>query len=369
MNIPFLNLEPMHASIKGEMEEAFSAVYESNWFITGKHLEAFEEAYAQYNGVDYAIGVSNGLDALYLSLKALEIGEGDEVIIPAHTYIASALAVSHTGATPVFAEPHPGTYNLDPDAVQHAITPKTKAIMPVHLYGQACEMDRIQDIAKIHKLFIIEDNAQAHGAHFNGKSTGTWGDVAGISFYPGKNLGALGDGGMVVTNNLEITEKVRMLRNYGSKRKYYHKSLGYNMRLDELQAAFLSVKLKYLPEWTKRRQHIAAWYNEHLQDIPELILPDVHLNAGHVYHLYVVRTKKRDALQEYLKKRGIGTLIHYPVPVHLQPAYKTHGWPEGSFPIAEELAKTCLSLPIWVGINQPEIEYISEMVTNFFRGN
>ena len=331
MNIPFLNLEPMHASIKAEMEEAFSAVYEGNWFITGKHLEAFEEAYAHYNGVDYAIGVSNGLDALHLSLNALGIGKGDEVIIPAHTYIASALAVTHAGATPVFAEPNPGTYNLDPDAVLEAITPRTKAVMPVHLYGQACEMDRIRDIARTHRLFIIEDNAQAHGSHFKGKSTGSWGDVAGISFYPGKNLGALGDGGMVVTNNREIAEKVRMLRNYGSKRKYYHESLGYNMRLDELQAAFLNVKLKYLPEWTERRQQIAAWYNELLQDIPELILPEVHPDAGHVYHLYVIRTKKRDALQEYLKKYGIGTLIHYPIPVHLQPAYKNLGLAGGKF--------------------------------------
>jgi len=365
MNIPFLNFAPMHSAIRAEMQAAFESVYDSNWFIMGKHLESFEAAYAAYNVVRHAIGVSNGLDALVLGLKALGVGEGDEVIVPAHTFVASALAVSHTGATPVFAEPDPKTYNIDPDAIEQAITPCTKAIMPVHLYGQACEMDRILDIANAHGLYIIEDNAQAHGAHFKGQATGTFGDAAGISFYPGKNLGALGDGGMLVTNRDDVAEKVQMLRNYGSRKKYFNEEIGYNMRLDELQAALLEVKLKYLPQWTEERQQIARWYDEYLQDIPGLILPFTQPDAGHVYHLYVVRTNRRDELQAYLKERGIGTLIHYPIPPHLQPAYQDLDLPSGRFPIAEELAETCLSLPLWMGITKLQVKQVSNSITKF----
>lgn len=365
MNIPFLNFAPMHSAIRAEMQAAFEAVYDGNWFIMGQHLEAFEAAYAQYNGVRHAIGVSNGLDALILGLKALEIGEGDEVIVPAHTFVASALAVSHVGATPVFAEPDPKTYNLDPDAVAQAITPRTKAIMPVHLYGQACEMDRIMALAQQHGLYVLEDNAQAHGAHFKGQATGTFGDAAGISFYPGKNLGALGDGGMLVTNRDDIAEQVNMLRNYGSREKYLNEVIGYNMRLDELQAALLQVKLKYLPEWTAERQQIARWYDEYLRDTSGLILPYTHPDAGHVYHLYVVRTHKRDELQAYLKDQGIGTLIHYPIPPHLQPAYENLGLKKGSFPITEELTLTSLSLPLWIGLTQRAVKEVAWTIQNF----
>jgi len=364
-NIPFLNFAPMHSAIRAEMTAAFESVYDSNWFVMGKHLESFEAAYAAYNGVRYAVGVSNGLDALVLGLKALGIGKGDEVIVPAHTFVASALAVSHTGAKPVFAEPNPKTYNIDPDAIEQAVTSRTKAIMPVHLYGQACEMDRITQIANTHGLYVIEDNAQAHGAHFKGQPTGTFGDAAGISFYPGKNLGALGDGGMLVTNRGDVAEKVHMLRNYGSRKKYYNKEIGYNMRLDELQAALLEVKLKYLPKWTAERQQIASWYDEHLQGIPDLALPCTHTDAGHVYHLYVVRTSKRDELQAYLKEQGIGTLIHYPIPPHLQPAYQYLGLQPGSFPITEELVGTCLSLPLWVGLTEEMVIKVCKALASF----
>ncbi|WP_367392671.1 DegT/DnrJ/EryC1/StrS family aminotransferase [Lewinella sp. LCG006] len=365
MNISFLNFAPMHSAIRAEMQAAFESVYDSNWFIMGKHLEAFETAYAQYNGTRHAIGVSNGLDALVLGLKALGVGEGDEVIVPAHTFIASVLAVSHVGANPIFAEPDPKTYNLDPEAVEQVITPRTKAIMPVHLYGQACEMDRIMQVARRHDLLVIEDNAQAHGSHFKGQATGTFGDVAGISFYPGKNLGALGDGGMVVTNRDDTAEQVKTLRNYGSKMKYLNELNGYNMRLDELQAAFLQVKLKYLPEWTLARCQIAQWYTKHLQDIPNLILPYCHYDAGHVYHLYVVRTNRRDLLQKHLKSLGIETLIHYPIPPHLQPIYKSLKL-AGSFSIAENLAETCLSLPLWVGMDEETVVHVSSAIKNFF---
>lgn len=367
MNIPFLNFAPMHQAIRAEMKAAFEAVYDSNWYIMGQYLQQFEADYAQFNGTRHAIGVSNGLDALLLGLKALNIGEGDEVIVPAHTYIASALAVSHVGATPVFAEPDPKTYTLDPAAVERAITPRTKAIMPVHLYGQACEMDRIMDTARRHDLYVVEDNAQAHGSHFKGQPTGSFGDAAGISFYPGKNLGALGDGGMVVTNNDDIAERISMLRNYGSRKKYFNETVGHNMRLDELQAAFLQVKLRHLPNWTAERQQIAKWYEEYLQEIPGIILPHTKKGAGHVYHLYVIRTEKRDELQTYLRNRGIGTLIHYPIPPHLQPAYKHLELKKGSFPIAEELAETCLSLPLWIGMEQQQIKTVAAAVQNFFK--
>lgn len=366
MKVPFLNFGPMHTSIREEMRQAFSDVYDSNWFIMGNYLSSFEAAYADFNGVKHAIGVSNGLDALILSLEGLGIGLGDEVIVPAHTFFASALAVSRVGAKPVFAEPNSRTYNLDSIAAEAAITSRTKAIMPVHLYGQACEMDRLMALAKKYNLYVIEDNAQAHGCTYQGKLTGTWGDVAGISFYPGKNLGALGDGGMVITNNDEVAAKIRSLRNYGSREKYQHERLGYNMRLDELQAAFLEVKLRYLSAWTAERQEIAAWYSEYLAEIPGIILPRVHRDAGHVHHLYVIRTERRDELQNYLREQGIGTLIHYPIPPHRQEAYASLEFPEGSFPIAEELARTCLSLPLWVGMTDKMVKHVSTLIANFF---
>jgi dTDP-4-amino-4,6-dideoxygalactose transaminase len=360
--IPFLDFKYMHNQVREEMQSTFQRVYDSHWYIMGSELSSFEKEYAELNKTKYAVGVSNGLDALILSLKALEIGPGDEVIVPSNTYIASALAVSHVGATPVFVEPKLESYNIDPKLIEQAITNKTKAILPVHLYGQACEMDRILDIAKKNNLFIVEDNAQAHLSTFNGKMTGSFGDVNATSFYPGKNLGALGDAGAITTDSAELAIKIQSLRNYGSQKKYFNEVIGYNNRLDELQAAFLSVKLKKLEQWTNDRQEIAKFYNEELHGVGELILPEISEGATHSYHLYVIRTEKRDQLKSFLDEHGIGTMIHYPIPPHLQNAYEHLGYSKGDFPIAEKIADTCLSLPIWPGMRKSDVEYISEVI-------
>jgi dTDP-4-amino-4,6-dideoxygalactose transaminase len=341
----------MHSQIRKEMQQAFQRVYDSYWYIQGKELELFEKEYAQLSQTNYSIGVSNGLDALVLSLRALGIGKGDEVIVPSNTYIATALAVSHVGATPIFVEPRMETYNINPELIPQAITKKTRAIMPVHLYGQACEMDAIMEIAKAHNLYVVEDNAQAHLSSYNGKLTGSFGDVNGTSFYPGKNLGALGDAGAVTSNSELLANRIKTLRNYGSAVKYYNEEIGYNNRLDEMQAAFLRVKLNYLKEWINQRKEIAKWYNEALQLRNDLVMPCVHENADHVYHLYVVRISNREKLQKELTAKGVQTMIHYPVPPHLQKAYKHLGYKEGDFPIAEEIASNCLSLPVWPGMD------------------
>ncbi len=355
----------MHSAIKQEMQDAFEKFYDSYWYILGERLKTFENQYSQFNKVNYTIGTSNGLDALYLALKALKIGEGDEVIMPSNTFIATALAVSYTGAKPIFVEPDIHTYLLDHSKIEAAITPRTKAIMPVHLYGQACEMDKIMEVADKYQIKVIEDNAQAHGAYFKGQLTGSFGHVNGTSFYPGKNLGALGDAGAVTTNDPCLAEKIQKLRNYGSSQKYKHDLIGHNMRLDELQAAFLSVKLRHLPTWTSERQQIANLYTECFKDVAEVITPSVHPDSTHVYHLYVIRTQRRDELQAFLNENGIGTLIHYPIPPHLQNAYKELGFQKGDFPIAEELASTSLSLPIWPGLKSSQIKLIAQFVKQF----
>lgn len=365
MKIPFLSFEKTNNKIKSEITNAFEKVFDSQWYVLGQHVKDFEIEYARFNDVNYCVGISNGLDALHIALKTLNIGKGDEVIVPSNTYIATALAVSYVGATPVFVEPDINTYNIDPGKIEAAITSRTKALMPVHLYGQACEMDKIESIAKKHNLYIIEDNAQAQGASFNGKLTGSWGDINGTSFYPGKNLGALGDAGAITTNDSELARRAAVLRNYGSEKKYYNEIVGYNMRLDEIQASFLSVKLKHLSEWTQQRRQIASWYNETLNEISNIMLPIVEQDATHVYHLYVIRTNQRDALQKHLADNGIGTLIHYPIPVHLQEAYKHLGYTTGDFPIAEKIADTCLSLPMWPGMTPNQIEYIADVIKRF----
>ena len=348
------------------MLDLFEEVYDNNWFVLGKKVMQFEQEYAAFSGTKYAIGVSNGLDALVLALKALNIGYGDEVIVPSNTYIATALAVTNVGATPVFVEPELSTYNIDPGKIRRAINSKSKAIIPVHLYGQACDMDSLISVASKHNLFIVEDNAQAHGASFAGKQTGSWGDINATSFYPSKNLGALGDGGAVTTNNELFEKRIKVLRNYGSDIKYKNEVTGYNMRLDECQAAFLSLKLRYLSEWTSERQQVAEWYTEGLSGMGDIILPSKHKDATHVYHVYIIRTKKRDSLGRHLSEHGIGTLIHYPIPPHLQNAYRSLGYKPGDFPIAEEIADTCLSLPIWPGLQKSDIEYIVETINQFF---
>lgn len=367
MKIPFLSFEATNKVIKPAIMQTFEEFFDSSWYILGDRVKKFEKEYAAFNSVTSCVGVSNGLDALHIALKTLEIGTGDEVIVPSNTYIATLLAVSYVGATPILVEPDIQTYNIDPKKIEAAITAKTKAIMPVHLYGQACEMDTIMAIAKKHGLFVIEDNAQAQGATYKEKITGSWGDINGTSFYPGKNLGALGDAGAVTTNDEALAKKIAALRNYGSEKKYFNEVIGFNMRLDECQAAFLSVKLKYLEVWTSQRQEIAAWYNEALKEINDLILPSIANDASHVYHLYVIRTSRRDYLQKYLQENGIGTLIHYPVPPHLQKAYNHLGFKKGDFPIAEEIADTCLSLPLWIGMKLIDVEFVAETIHKYFK--
>lgn len=366
MNIPFLSFG-FHDEIRSELQNASCRVIESGWFINGKEVTAFENEWSRFLGCTHSIGVSNGLDALVLSLKALEIGSGDEVIVPSNTYVATALAVTHVGATPIFVEPNIETYNLDPERIEAAISEKTKAIMPVHLYGQAAEMTAIMEIASKHGLFVVEDNAQSQGAQHKDQKTGTFGHCNGTSFYPGKNLGALGDAGAVSTNDSDLSHKVKVLSNYGSQKKYYNEVIGHNNRLDEMQAAFLRVKLKHLNDWTEQRRDIAAAYLRGLQGVGDLVLPITHPESTHVFHLFVIRTKRRDELAAYLEERGIGTLIHYPVPPHLQECYKDLGYERGDFPIAEEIADTALSLPIWPGMTHTMSMSVTSEISKFFR--
>lgn len=344
MKIPFLDLRESYLELKEELDGAYHRVMESGWFILGKEVEAFEQEFADYCGVKHCIGVGNGLDALHLILRAMYIGSGDEVIVPANTYIATWLAVSYAGATPVPVEPDERTYNIDPNRIEEAITPKTRAIMPVHLYGQPADMDRINEISTRHGIKVIEDAAQAHGARYKGWRVGGLGHAAGWSFYPGKNLGAFGDGGAVTTNDDTLADRIRALRNYGSHVKYYNLYKGFNSRLDEIQAAFLRVKLRKLDEWNDRRRKIATLYLEELSGLPDLTLPYVPEWAEPVWHLFVIRHRKRDKLQEHLAANGVATMIHYPVPPHKQSAY--HELRHLSFPISERIHDEVLSLPM-----------------------
>lgn len=344
--IPFLELQAQHQDLRAELNQAFNDVLDSGWFIQGRQLEAFEQEYAAYCGSAFCIGVGNGLDALHLILRGYGIGDGDEVIVPSNTFIASWLAVSYAGATPVPVEPDLRSYNIDPEKISAAITPRTKAIMAVHLYGQIAEMDAIRALAERHGLKLIEDAAQSQGATYHGKRSGNLGDAAGHSFYPGKNLGALGDAGAITTNDAGLAHKLRVLRNYGSQVKYRHEIQGYNSRLDELQAAMLRVKLKRLPEWNRQRQALAQRYRQGLQDLPGLTLPAVPESGAPVWHLYVVRHAQRDALQQHLQEAGIGSMIHYPIPPHLQGAYSDMGLAAGSLPLSEQIHAEVLSLPL-----------------------
>jgi dTDP-4-amino-4,6-dideoxygalactose transaminase len=346
VKVPFLDFTAPYEEIKTGLDEAYFRFMRSAWYVLGRELEAFEREFADYCGVQHCVGVGNGLEALHLALRAYGIGENDEVIVPSNTYIATWLAVSYAGATPVPVEPDPKTFNLDPDRIEAAITRRTKAIMPVHLYGQPADMDPIMTIARKHGLKVIEDNAQAQGARYKGRRTGSLGDAAGNSFYPGKNLGAYGDAGAVTTNDKELADKIRILRNYGSQKKYYNDVRGYNSRLDELQAAFLRVKLTKLDEWNARRRDVAALYLTELGGAENLTMPFVPEWVEPVWHLFVVRHPKRDVLQKKLAAADIGTLIHYPVPPHLSGAYADGKWKSHDFPIAEELAGTVLSLPM-----------------------
>jgi dTDP-4-amino-4,6-dideoxygalactose transaminase len=343
--VPFLELRQTYLEIKDELDAAYHRVMDSGWYILGKEVEAFEAEFAAYCGTKHCVGVANGLEALQLVLRGYGIGPGDEVIVPANTYIATWLAVSTVGATVVPVEPDHGTYNINPGCIEAAISPKTKAVLPVHLYGQPADMRSINEIARRHGLKVIEDAAQAHGARYLDRRAGNLGDAAGWSFYPTKNLGAYGDAGAVTTNDAELAGKVRLLRNYGSNRKYYNDEQGINSRLDELQAALLRVRLQHLDEWNSRRARIAARYLEELQGT-ELMLPVVCEGADPVWHLFVVRSKRRDKLQATLNSMGVSTLVHYPVPPHLQKAYSDLALPAGSLPITEAIHREVLSLPI-----------------------
>ncbi|MBE0683427.1 MAG: DegT/DnrJ/EryC1/StrS family aminotransferase [Anaerolineales bacterium] len=366
MKVPFLDLNAPYKELKQELDSAYQRVMESGWFIMGAEVESFEHEFAAYCGVKHCIGLGNGLEALHLILRAYGIGAGDEVIVPANTYIATWLAVSYSGAVPIPVEPDPRTYNLNPSLVEAAITPKTKAIMPVHLYGQPADMDPILQIAEKYNLKVIEDAAQAHGSLYKGRLSGSLGHSASFSFYPGKNLGALGDAGAIVTNDDELAENVRMLRNYGSKVKYFHDVKGFNSRLDEMQAAFLRAKLPHLDEWNERRKRIAAYYLDHLADLPGLTLPYAPAEITPVWHIFVVQTPHRDALQQFLKSKGVGTLIHYPVPPHLSKAYAELGFPKGAFPITETIASSALSLPMGPHLSIEEAEYVGNMIREYF---
>lgn len=364
MKIPFVSFLPMEKELNNELRDAFNRVFERSWYIDGVEDEMFEKAFAEYCCASYCVGVGNGLDALVLILKALGIGVGDEVIVPSNTYIATALAVTYVGAKPVFVEPDIRTFNINPELIEMSITNKTKAIMPVHLYGQACDMDPIISIANKYGLKIIEDCAQSHGATYKGKKVGTFGDASGFSFYPGKNLGALGDAGATVTNDKDLAEKIRALGNYGSDYKYHHIYKGNNSRLDELQAAFLSAKLPYLEKMNMERRRIAELYTKGIKN-PKVIIPWVPDYTVPVWHIYGIRCEDRDALEVFLRSKGIGVNKHYPIPIHMQKCYKDLNISEGEFPIAEKISRTELSIPMYYGLTDEEVQYVIDAINEF----
>lgn len=359
--INLIDLKIQYRQIKKDVNKALKNVLSSADFILGVEVKNFEKEFAIFNEVKYAVGVGSGLAALELGMRALGIGPGDEVITPANSFIASSSAISFTGATPVLVDCREEDFNIDPSKIEKKITNKTKAIMPVHLYGQPTEMDEIIRIAKKYHLLIVEDACQAHGARYKNKRVGSIGDVAAFSFYPGKNLGAYGDGGILVTNNKKTAEKVSMMRNYGQKSKYNHIYLAWNNRLDSVQAAVLRIKLKRLDEWNKRRFEIAQMYNELLKELP-IICPVVLPDRSHVFHLYVIRTKKRNNLSQYLQSKGVSTGIHYPIPIHLQKAYMNLNYGKGDFPISEMLASEILSLPIYPEITKSQVRYVARSI-------
>ncbi|MFH1613015.1 MAG: DegT/DnrJ/EryC1/StrS family aminotransferase [bacterium] len=362
--IPFVDLKKQYQSIKNEIDEAIQKVCQNTDFILGKDVELFEQEFALYCETKFAIGVDSGTSALELALKALDIGHGDEVITSANTFFATVSAIVATGAKPILIDINPKTYNMDPILLDKSITKKTKAIIPVHLYGQPADMDEINLIARKYKLKVVEDACQSHGAKYKGKRCGSLSDIGCFSFYPGKNLGAYGDGGALTTNNSNIAQKIKMLRNYGQKKKYHHSIIGFNRRLDTIQAAILRIKLKHLDEWNKLRNQNAKYYNNLLKNL--LIVPEQEKNRDHVFHLYVIRTKKRDMLQEYLTQNEIYTTIHYPIPIHFQKAFSYLNYQKGSFPITEKYAKEILSLPMFPELTQKEIEIVVEKIRNFY---
>jgi dTDP-3-amino-3,4,6-trideoxy-alpha-D-glucose transaminase len=366
MKVPILELKPAYDELRAELDAAYRRVMDSGWLLLGKELEAFEAEYAASVGVKHCVGVANGLEAMQLVLMARGIGAGDEVIVPSHGYIATWLAVTHVGARPVPCEPDPLTYNLDPAGIEPLITPRTKAVLPIHLYGQTADMPTINAIAARHGLLVLEDAAQSHGALCHGKAAGALGHAAGVSFYPSKNLGAMADAGAVTTNDDALAEKLRHLRNYGSKVRYQNDYPGMNSRLSELQAAFLRAKLPKLAEWNSRRVALAVRYLARLRGVGDLTLPHVPAWAEPVWHLFVVRTTRREALQRHLAADGVGTQVHYPTPPHLSRAYTGAGWKSGDFPLSEKFAGEVVSLPIGPHVTAEQVEHVCDSVERFF---
>lgn len=364
MNIPFVSFLPLEKELEKEIREAFDRVFKSSWYIEGVEDQKFEEEFAQYSNAKYCVGCGNGLDALILALKTLGIKEGDEVIVPSNTYIATALAVTYVGAKPVMVEPKIETFNIDPEKIEEKITNRTKAIIPVHLYGQACEMEPIMEVAQKYNLFVVEDCAQAHGATYKGQKIGTFGDISCFSFYPGKNLGAFGDAGAVVTNNKEFANKIRIIGNYGSDYKYHHIYKGNNSRLDEIQAAILRAKLPTLEKVNENRREIANKYLNGIKN-PKIKLPIVLEECVPVWHIFGIRCDERERLEKYLNENGIKTNKHYPIPMHMQECYKDLGIKKGELPIAEEISSTELSIPMFYGMSEQEIQYVIDIINNF----
>jgi dTDP-4-amino-4,6-dideoxygalactose transaminase len=368
MAVPFVDLQAQYRAIKAEVDEAIRRVLDSSAFILGREVEAFERAFSEYVGARECVGVSNGTAAIQLALTACGVGAGDEVIVPANTFFATAEAVSTAGATPVFVDCDPVTYNIDAARIEAAVTPRTRAVIPVHLYGQPADLDAVFEVAKRHNLIVIEDAAQAHGARYKGKRVGARGRASCFSFYPGKNLGAYGEGGAVTTDDAEVARRVRMLRDHGSEQKYRHEIVGYNFRLEGIQGAVLNVKLKHLDGWNESRRAHAARYRELLAPLASagaVTLPREASDVEHVYHLFVIQTEARDALQRYLSAAGVQTGIHYPVPVHLQPAYASLKYKEGDFPSAESQSRRVLSLPMFAELTGRQIKYVADAVADF----
>lgn len=365
MKIPFSTVAPMHDEIRRELDGAYRRVADSAWFIQGEECRRFEEEYAAYIGTAHCVGVATGLDAIYLILRAMGIGAGDEVIVPSNTFIATALAVTYAGAVPVFVEPEMGTYNIDPGRIGEKIGRRTKAVIAVHLQGRPADMDAVREVADRHGLRVVEDAAQAHGSRYRGRMAGSLSDAAAFSFYPGKNLGCLGDGGCVTTGDRELADRIRALGSYGSDYKYHHIYKGTNSRLDEMQAAFLRAKLPHLDRWNGERRRIAWRYLAEI-DNPLIACPPASTDEyEHTYHVFAVRCRERDRLEAYLADRGIGTVKHYPIPMHLQEAYSGLGMREGSLPVAEEISRTILSIPMYYGMTDDEVGYVVDCLNGF----
>lgn len=363
MKVPFSILERQYKMYQKEYEAKALEILRKGWYILGEETEKFEEEYAKYTGTKYALGIDNGLNALVLAFRALNIGQGDEVIVQGNTFIATVMGITINGATPIFVEPDE-YYNIDIEKIEEKITERTKAICVVHLYGQATRMDKILELCKKYNLKLVEDCAQAHGAEFNEQKIGSFGDIGCFSFYPGKNLGCFGDGGAITTNNEEIYKKIKILRSYGSEKKYHHIEVGYNARLDELQAGLLRIKLSHLSELTDERKEMAEQYLKEIKN-PRVQLPKVRENCSHVWHLFVVRVENRDKFQKYLEENGIGTVIHYPIPPHLSKAYENLGYKVGDYPITEGYSNTIVSLPLYNGMTSEEINYVIKKINEY----